>query len=461
MNSKKINTLLNSQKNFFQTGKTRDISFRINTLKKMYDIIERHENEIMTALYNDLHKSETESYTSEIAYVQQEILLMIKHLKKWSQPWKVSIPLINQPGKSYIQYEPYGITLIISPWNYPFGLLFTPLIGAVAAGNCIIAKPSEISEHTSQLMYSLIKQNFPEEYMAVVEGDAEVIQNLINKKIDYIFFTGSTRVGKIIMKEAAEYLIPVTLELGGKNPCIVDFDIDMDVAAKRIVWGKFFNAGQTCIAPDYLLVHQKIKNAFIKKLITTIHDFYGENVIENKDYSHIINEKHFYRLSDLIKEGNIIAGGIKDSDRLFITPTVISEINHDAKIMEEEIFGPILPVLFYENLDREVKKLRDKPKPLILYFFSKNKKKQKTILTQTSSGSVCINGTIHSIISHKLPFGGIGQSGMGQYHGKASFTTFSHKKSVLHKSFFGDIAAVYPPYKVPLKILKKVIKFLY
>ncbi|MEJ2627500.1 MAG: aldehyde dehydrogenase family protein [bacterium] len=461
MESKKINTLLNKQKDFFNTGKTRDLSFRLDILKKLYDIIEVHESEIMTALYKDLKKGETESYTSEIAYVQKEIKYIIKSLKKWNKPEKFSVPLINQPGKSYIQYDPYGIVLIISPWNYPFGLLFTPLVGAVAAGNCVVAKPSEQSEHTSRLIVSLIRQNFPEEYITVVEGDAEVTQNLIQENIDYIFFTGSTGVGKLIMKSAAEYLIPITLELGGKNPCIVDYEINMDVAVKRIVWGKFFNAGQTCIAPDYLLVHQEIKNEFLDRLIAMIHNFYGSNIKENQDYSHIININHFNRLSDLIKEGSIVTGGEKNIDSLFISPTVITDISDGAKIMQEEIFGPILPVLFYENLESVIIKLKGKPKPLVLYFFSKNKNKQKVVLTQTSSGSVCINGTIHSIMSHKLPFGGLGQSGMGKYHGKASFTTMSHKKSVLKKSFYGDIKAVYPPYKTPIKLLKKVIKFMY
>jgi len=461
MENKKINSLLRNQREFFHTGKTRDISFRINTLKKMYGMIEKHESEIMNALYKDLHKSNTESFTSEIAYVQKEIKHIIRHLKKWNKPEKIGVSLINKPGKGYIQYEPYGISLVISPWNYPFGLLFTPLVGAVAAGNCVVAKPSEISEHTSRLIHSIFKANFPENYIAVVEGDAEVTQNLIQKDVDYIFFTGSTSVGKIIMKSAAKYLIPVTLELGGKNPCIVDSDIDMDVTVKRIVWGKFFNAGQTCIAPDYLLVHEGIKDIFLDTLIAAIHEFYGENVRESNDYSRIINKKHFNRLHNLMKDGKIVEGGEKDIDSLFISPTVITDITCNSEIMQEEIFGPILPVLFYRDLETEIRTLRNKPKPLALYFFSRNRQKQKSVLTQTSSGSVCINGTIHVIMSPKLPFGGVGQSGMGQYHGKASFTTFSHKKSVLKKSFFGDIKALYPPYKTPIKFLKKVIKRMY
>lgn len=461
MNNKALHTLLTKQKQFFYTGKTREISFRLNTLKKIYDSIEKYESEIMEALYRDLHKGKTEVFTSEIVYVQKEIKHQMANLKKWSRPRKIGVPLINKPGKGYLQYEPYGTALIISPWNYPFGLLLTPLVGAVAAGNCVIAKPSELSEHTSRLVSSIFKENFPENYMAVVEGDAEVTQNLIQKDIDYIFFTGSTSVGKTIMKSAAEHLIPVTLELGGKNPCIVDHEIDMNVTVKRIVWGKFFNAGQTCIAPDYLLVHKEIKDIFLDKLVATIHEFYGENVRENQDYSHIINEKHFKRLTYLMQEGTLNTGGCKDIDHLFISPTVITDMDDDSALMQEEIFGPILPVLFYDNLDGVITKLRNKPKPLALYFFSRNQQKQKRVLTHTSSGSVCINGTIHLIMSPKLPFGGVGQSGMGQYHGKVSFITFSHKKSVLKKSFFGDIKALYPPYKTPIKFLKKVIKLMY
>ena len=461
MESKKINIILNKQKDFYNTGKTRDLSFRLDILKKLYEIIEVHESEIMTALYKDLKKGETESFTSEIVYVEREIQYIIKYLHKWNRLQKVSTPLINKPGKSYIQHDPYGIALIISPWNYPFGLLFTPLVGAIAAGNCIIAKPSEIAEHTSHLVAWLIQKNFPEEYMAVVQGGPQLTQKLINKNIDYIFFTGSSRVGKLIMQQAGKYLIPVTLELGGKNPCIVDYDIDIEVVVRRIVWGKFFNAGQTCIAPDYLLVHSKIKDIFLERLIATINEFYNGNIKENTDYTHIINKKHFTRLSDLLKGVNIVTGGEKDSDELFISPTVVIEPKHDSLLMQEEIFGPILPVLFYDQLNTEIMKLQKRPKPLILYFFSRDKKKQNTVLMHTSSGSVCLNSIIHSLMSHTLPFGGIGKSGMGQYHGKTSFTTFSHKKSVLKKFFFADMSLFYPPYKGSLKMIKKVFKLLY
>jgi acyl-CoA reductase-like NAD-dependent aldehyde dehydrogenase len=461
MNQNEINILLLKQKSFFNSEKTKDISFRIENLRKLYKLIEKNETLIMDALYQDLHKSQTEAYTSEILFVLKEIEFIIKHLKKWNKPQKVRTSLINFPGKNFIQYEPYGITLIIGPWNYPFGLVFSPLAGALAAGNCAIIKPSEISKNTSKVICNLINENFPDEYLFAIEGDATVSQALINEHTDYIFFTGSTNVGKKIMKSAADHLIPVTLELGGKNPCIVDSDINLDVTARRIIWGKFFNAGQTCIAPDYLLVHREIKDKFLEKLKSTLEEFYPKILEDNQDYTHIINQEHFIRLSSLLNEGKIVAGGEKNQLKLFISPTIITDIDYNSKIMDEEIFGPILPVLTYDNLENEIYRLKSMSKPLSLYFFSNDKNKQERIIVGTSSGSVCINGTIHTIMNNRLPFGGVGLSGMGNYHGRASFETFSHKKSVLKKSFWLDLKAMYPPYKTKLDILKKIVKWLY
>ncbi len=458
MNQNEINKLLLNQKEFFNTGKTKDITFRIEQLTKLQELIEKNESIIMDALYKDLHKSQTESYTSEIAYVLKEIESIIKNLKKWNRKGKVRTSLINLPGKSYFQYEPYGIVLIIGPWNYPFGLIFSPLIGAISAGNCVVIKPSEISVNTSKLIFNLINDNFPNEYLSVVEGDSQVSQALINEKIDYLFFTGSSKIGKLIMKSASEHLIPITLELGGKNPCIVDCNIDIEVTARRIVWGKFFNAGQTCIAPDYLLVHKDIKDEFLEKIKGTLKEFFPEMHKDNKDYSHIVNQVHFDRLSALMDEGIIVAGGEKDSANLYISPTIISELYYNSKIMNEEVFGPILPVLVYDDLNDVIQNLRNQQKPLSLYFFSKDKKKQNQILDGTSSGSVCINGTIHTIMTNKLPFGGVGLSGIGKYHGRASFETFSHKKSVLQKSFKFDLKSMYPPYKTKFSILKQIAK---
>lgn len=461
MEQNDLNILLQKQKDFFNTEKTKDVNFRIEMLKILYDVIEKNESRIIEALYLDLHKSETEAYTSEIAYVLKEIDLAVAKLKRWSKPKKVGTSLINFPGKSYYFYEPYGIALIIGPWNYPFALITTPLIGAISAGNCAILKPSENSGHTARLLSDLINSNFPAHYISVVEGDASVTQSLISEKIDYIFFTGSTDVGKKIMKSAAEHLIPVTLELGGKNPCIVDSDIDFEVTVRRILWGKFFNAGQTCIAPDYLLVHKDIKDVFLKKMVETLKDFYPEISKDSKDYTHIINENHFNRLCGLMSEGNVLIGGEKDTNSLFIAPTLLTDLDRNSKIMQEEIFGPILPIFFYENLEHEIQNLKKLPKPLALYFFSKDKPKQDKVISDSSSGSVCVNGTIHTIMSKKLHFGGVGHSGMGAYHGLASFETFSHKKPVLRKSFWLDFKAMYPPYKTKLSILKQILNRLY
>ncbi|PKL85059.1 MAG: aldehyde dehydrogenase [Ignavibacteriae bacterium HGW-Ignavibacteriae-1] len=456
-----IDLLLHKQRDFFDSNRTKEISFRIDMLKKLYAIIEKNENRIIDALYLDLHKGITEAYTSEISFILKEIEKAISSLKKWNKPKKVWTPLINFPAKSYYCYEPYGIALIIAPWNYPFGLTMSPLIGAISAGNCAILKPSEMSVNTAKLMSDLINSNFPPEYIRVVEGDAEAAKLLINKQINYIFFTGSTEVGKEIMKSAAEHLIPLTLELGGKNPCIVDNEVDIDVTARRVIWGKFFNAGQTCIAPDYLMVHNDIKDDFMKSLVKAVDEFHPDLTSDSKDYSHIINEKHFKRICDLMKDGIILIGGQTDETNLFISPTIITEIDYDSKIMQEEIFGPLLPIMFYDNLTDVISKLKTLPKPLTLYYFSKNKKNQDKILAETSSGSVCINGTIHVIMNQNLPFGGVGQSGMGSYHGQAGFETFSHRKSVIRKSFKLDFKAMYPPYKTKLSILKQIIKRLY
>jgi len=461
MKVEEIKPLQLRQQKFFQSGITKDLEFRIENLKKLFTIIETNEVKILEALKKDLHKNETEAYTSEISYILKEISLAINRLKKWNQPQKVRTELINKPGKCFIVFEPFGSVLIISPWNYPFGLLFTPIVSAIAAGNCVVAKPSEIAVNSSKLIYEIISENFPDEYLACVQGDAEITQSLINQNTDYIFFTGSAAVGKIIMKSAADYLIPVTLELGGKNPCIVDYEADIAIAVKRIIWGKFYNAGQTCITSDYLLLHRKIKDEFLTKLKETIKQFYGDDISAIKDFSHIINEKHFDRLTGLMNEGKILVGGFKDKSRLYISPTVIVDINYQSKIMSEEIFGPLLPVIIYEDLDEEIVRLQSMAKPLSLHFFSSIKKNQDKIIKKTSSGSVCINGTIHTILSHELPFGGVGLSGIGYYHGRSGFETFSHKKSIVMKKFWGDFNVIYPPYKHPLSVLKKAMKILF
>ncbi|MCX6146254.1 MAG: aldehyde dehydrogenase family protein [Candidatus Kapabacteria bacterium] len=461
MNKEQLNILQEKQKEFFRSGFTKDYRHRIAVLKLLKNIIIENESKIFKALYEDLHKGQIESYTSEIAYVINEINYTIKHLKCWMKSKRVRTSLMNQPAKSYIYSEPLGTVLIISPWNYPFALLFTPLIGAIAAGNCVILKPSEVSKNTSNLIAQLIYDNFDEQYISAIEGGAEVTQNLISEKIDYIFFTGNSEVGKEIMKSASKYLIPVSLELGGKNPCIIDTDIDFEVTAKRIVWGKFFNAGQTCISPDYLLVHHSIKDKFVQALIKTINEFHGEDINSDSDISHIINEKHFDRLNSLLNDGEVIYGGKNKKKSLFISPTLMRNIKSNSKILTDEIFGPILPIFTYVNLESEIEKINKLHKPLSLYLFTNDKVKQDMIIQQTSSGQVCINGTIHTMVSNTLSFGGVGYSGIGKYKGKASFETFSHRKSVLKKSFVFDAKISYPPYKTSLETIKKAFKFLY
>lgn len=459
MIQQQLQTIANKQKVFFFAGATKEIPFRIKQLEILKKAIINNEGKILNALKLDLGKPETEAYVSEISPVLKEIDLAIKNIKKWNKPQKVPTPLMLFPASSYIYKEPYGCVLIIGPWNYPLELLFRPLIGSISAGNCSVVKPSEASPSCSRVIANIIKENFVSSYIAVVEGGAEETQMLLSQKFDYIFFTGGTYVGKIIMAKAAESLIPVTLELGGKSPCIVDENVDIKVAAQRIVWGKFFNAGQSCIAPDYLLAHKSIKKKLLENIKTIIKEFYGEDPVKSKDYARIINERHFLRLSDLLKEGDIMIGGANNKGELYIAPTVIDNISWNSKIMEDEIFGPILPVIEYENLDEIISILYKKPKPLALYFFSKDKRKQKKILKQTSSGGVSINDVMAHIQNANLPFGGVGDSGMGAYHAKASFDTFSRNKSAIRRSFFEN-KMKYPPYKTPLKYLKKVMKII-
>jgi len=451
-----IADIANKQRAFLFTGVSREIAFRIENLKALKKTIENNEKKILAALKSDLGKSEIEAYVSEIAPVLQEIDYTLRKIKSWVKPQKVHAPLISFPAVSYIYPEPYGSVLIIGPWNYPFLLLVSPLIGSMSAGNCSVVKPSEIAPKTSQVVANIIKENFEQTYIAVAEGGVEETQKLFSQKFDYIFFTGSMRVGRIVMESAAKHLTPVTLELGGKSPCIVDKDVNIEITAKRIVFGKYFNAGQTCIAPDYLLVHEAIKDKLLKIIKITIKEFYGDDPLESPDYGRIINEQHFSRLSDLLKEGDIVAGGSVNLDNLYIAPTVINNISWSNKIMKDEIFGPILPVIEYNDLNEVISILSKRPKPLALYFFSNNKNKQKKILEETSSGGVSINDTLSHAMNKKLPFGGVGDSGMGFYRGKFSFDTFSHKKSVLKKSFFIDLKEKYPPYKMPLKWIKRI-----
>lgn len=440
-------TLLEQQRSYFARGATLSLDFRIKQLKLLKSLLQQHESDITEALKRDLNKSSTEAILSEIILVTDEIDFIIKHLKNWIRPQKVSTPFPTLwPGKSYIHSEPYGSVLIIGPWNYPFMLIMSPLIGAIAAGNCAVVKPSEIANHTQDIILKLINEHFPPEYIVAVKGGHDEVTQLLQEKFDYIFFTGGTQIGKIIMEAAAKHLTPLTLELGGKSPCIVDESANLDFAARRIAWAKTTNAGQVCIAPDYLYVHRKNKDAFIEKLKNTIQQFYGDDAETSSSYGRIINRKHFDRLSALMQNGKIIFGGKTNADNLYIAPTFIENLSWDDPIMQEEIFGPLLPIIPYDNIEEVIHHVKARSKPLALYLFTQDKNNEQKILDHISFGGGCVNDCIMHVANVNLPFGGVGMSGMGNYHGKFSFETFSHRKSIYKKTMCFDLKLEYPPY---------------
>jgi aldehyde dehydrogenase (NAD+) len=453
-----IKEVLDKQRKFFSSSQTKDLDFRITQLKKLHSIILKYEKDILTALKADLNKSEYEAYMTEIGFTLEEITTLIKGLRKWAKPKKVKTPLTQFPAKSYIYSEPYGICLIISPWNYPFQLTLAPLAGAIAGGNCAVVKPSNYSTNTSKLINKLISENFNEKYIKVVEGGREENQNLLEQKFDYIFFTGSVNVGKVVMEAASKHLTPVSLELGGKSPCIVDETANLKLAAKRIVWGKFLNSGQTCVAPDYLLVQDKVKEELISYLITYTKELFEVDDFPNPNFPKIINKHHYQRLLGLIENENIIIGGKGYSETNQIEPTILDNVSWDSKVMGEEIFGPILPIITFDTLEEVIEKVNERPKPLALYYFTTLSKNEQLIINSISHGGGCINDTIVHLASSYLPFGGVGNSGMGSYHGKASFDTFTHKKSIMKRSNKLDIALRYPPFNRSTKILKRFMK---
>ncbi|TDK60935.1 aldehyde dehydrogenase [Bacillus salipaludis] len=450
--------LLTKQRTFFQSGKTKEISYRIQALQALGQLIRTNETEIMAALKRDLNKSEFDSYITEIGIVLEEIRFSLRHVKKWAKSRKVKAALAQIGSKSYIYPEPYGVTLIISPWNYPFQLAIAPLIGAIAAGNCAVLKPSELTPQTSKLLATLIGQTFPEEYITVVEGAVETSKALLNENFDYIFFTGSVSVGKVIMEAAAKNLTPVTLELGGKSPCIIHKDANLKLAAKRIAWGKYLNAGQTCVAPDYLYVHRDIKEEFLNALVNAIEELYSHNVFNSGAFTKIVSERHFNRLLGFLSNGEVYYGGKQEMKSLTIEPTILDHISWNDSVMQDEIFGPILPVLEYGIAEKMVEKINARPKPLSLYLFSESNEFQSFILNQISFGGGCINDTVYHLSSPYLPFGGVGESGIGAYHGKGSFDVFSHEKSVLKQTTSFDLPFRYPNRKNALKQIKMFIK---
>ena len=459
---KEYYNIYKDQKEFFNSKKTFPISFRINSLKRLKSNIIKYENQIFKALNDDLGKSEAETYFSEISLLYNEINLALKNIKKWSSKKKISSSVINFLSSDYILPEPYGTILNISPWNYPFQLAISPIIGAVAAGNTVVLKPSEYSENTSKLLKKIIKESFDKRHVSVVLGGPEIGSNLLDLKWDYIFFTGSTQIGKIVAKKAAEHLTPTTLELGGKNPCIIDEKVNLNVAVKRIVWGKFLNCGQTCIAPDFILCHKNNKDKFIRLLINRLKKIYNSDSYNSSNYSKIISSKHVERLKDLVDNSNIIYGGNFDVKTKFFEPTIVEIKNDKNKLLEEEIFGPILPIVEYNNDDELYKILNFYKNPLAFYVFTNRKKFGEKLMQDFSFGGGAINDTIGQIINHKLPFGGIGDSGQGKYHGKESFNTFSHFKPYIIKSKFLDLNFKYKvdEKSFSFRIMKKIFRYI-
>lgn len=454
-------TLVNKQRQFFNTGKTKDIEFRIEQLKKLRQVISDNQQEIMDALKKDLNKSPMEAYGTEVGFLLADIKHTLKTIRSLAKPRKVKTPLFHQLGSSWIQPEPYGVTYVVAPWNYPFQLAIAPAIGALAAGNTCIIRPSRMSENTARVMEKLINSNFDESYLKVVLSDIRQSNELLEQKFDYIFFTGSPDVGRQIYAAASKHLTPVTLELGGKSPCFVDETFNTNWGIKRIVWGKFTNAGQTCVAPDYVLVDKKVKQKFVDAFIKTTKEFFGEDPQKSPDLGRIINEKHFLRLTKLLEKGNILMGGKTDINDLYIAPTLIDGVTADDPVMQGEIFGPILPIIEYEKLDDAIRFVNSRNKPLALYIFSEDKMYQERILNETSSGNASINECLMHVGQFELPFGGVGESGMGAYHGDVSFETFSHMKGILKKSTLSDFKQRFPPYtESGTKLIRKLIDWL-
>ncbi len=440
-----IKQTVNKQREYYLSNETLDYNYRLNALRRLREGILKYENELYDALEKDLSKSKSESYMTEIGFVLKELRFHERKLKKHMKRRRVRTSLSDFPSNSFVQPSPFGVVLIISPWNYPVNLSLTPLVGAIAAGNTVIIKPSEYSIHTSNVLADLIADTFEENYVKVINGGVETNQALLDEKFDYIFFTGSTAVGKIVMEKASKHLTPISLELGGKSPTIVDASANIDMAAKRIAFGKHVNSGQTCIAPDYLFVHENVKEEFLSKYKQYINAFYDEPLTNNQ-FGSIISDRHFERLINLYKEEKVLYGGNYDSEQKKIEPTIVEVKNIDSPIMQEEIFGPILPVITFKDIDEVIHHINQNNSPLALYLFTRDSKNERRVLTECQFGGGCVNDTIVHIASDYLPFGGVGQSGMGSYHGSSSFATFSHYKSVLKKHPKIDLPVRYAPY---------------
>ncbi len=456
MTEQEIKTIISRQRKYFQTGATLPVNTRLNALRRLYDVITDSEKEIHEALKMDLGKSGFESYMCETGLVLEEISYMLKHTARFAGAKRVRTPLAQFHSRSFRKPSPYGVTLIMSPWNYPFMLTLSPLVDALAAGNTAVVKPSAYSPHTGEVLRKILSQCFEPQYVAVVTGGRAENSCLLHEHFDYIFFTGSQAVGKEVMRNAAEYLTPVTLELGGKSPCIIDPTADIKLAARRVVFGKYLNCGQTCVAPDYIYCHRSVKDAFIKEVQKQIKKQYGRQPLENPDYGKIVNEKHFDRILGLIDEKKVVQGGGFDRKTLRIEPTVMDNITFSDPVMQEEIFGPVMPVLTFGSIDEVIRRVNAMPHPLALYLFSSDKKTEKKVISRCGFGGGCINDTIIHLATTEMGFGGFGESGMGAYHGKTGFDTFTHYKSIVDKKTWLDLPMRYQPYR---KLHEKMVRF--
>ncbi|MGV3042345.1 aldehyde dehydrogenase [Staphylococcus rostri] len=455
-----ISELVEQSKAYFQTHETKSIKFRKKQLKRLAKSIKQHESALLNALATDLGKSGVEAYTTEIGYTLGSIKQMQKSIQKWSKKEAVDTPLWLFPAKSFIVKEPLGTVLIIGPFNYPFQLVFEPLIGAIAAGNTAVVKPSELTPNVARVIEDIITATFDFKYVSVVQGGADVIQTLLKQPFDHIFFTGSERVGKIVYQAAAEQLISVTLELGGKSPVIIDQTANLKVASERICFGKFVNAGQTCVAPDYILIDETVKDDFVRALRTTLKEFYGTHPLSSEDLGHIVNERHFDRLAAMMdaQQAQCVIGGERNMAQRRIAPSVYDNVKADEPLMQEEIFGPLLPIMTYTQLDDAIQFVQSRPKPLALYLFSEDENVTNRILDEVSFGGGAINDTLLHLANPNLPFGGVGASGIGHYHGKYSFDTFTHEKSYIFKTTKLETGLLFPPYKGKFNYVKQLLK---
>ena len=445
---------------FFQSGAPRPLEFRRAQLGILLGALEQNESALLAALHADLRKSPHQAVSSEFGLVLVEIRHALRHLRAWMSPARRRTPWFVAPARGWVQPEPFGVALILGPWNYPVQLLFTPLVSAIAAGNCAVLKPSELAPRSAETIATLVQKHFAEEFISVVNGGAEVAEALLRERFDKIFFTGSTRVGRAVMAAAARHLTPVTLELGGKCPAIVCTDAPIELAARRIAWGKFMNAGQTCVAPDYVLVERGARDEFVAALQKALRGFYGADPSRSPDYGRIVNARHFERLAGYLRDGKVACGGAHDAKDLFLAPTILVDVAPDAPVMLEEIFGPILPVLEFTNLDAALAMLRGRPTPLALYIFTRDRATETRVLEESRSGGVCVNDVVSHMIGTGLPFGGLGESGMGAYHGRAGFDAFSHQRAVLRRATWLDTPFRYPPARLSLAGLRRAMHYL-